>query len=87
MGPDLGAAVWFQHLGDGTADLHLHAAPELRGRWVTGRLLRSIAHELRTLGYRRIEATPSCPDHRALLLRLGFEPTSTADLQLPLYDP
>jgi len=79
------AAVWVQHLGDRIGDLHLCVSPDLRGRWVSPRSLRLLAHALRSDGYLTVEARPSCPEHAGYLVRLGFS-RQPDGFRLPLYE-
>ncbi|PPE71471.1 hypothetical protein C1702_00255 [Caldimonas thermodepolymerans] len=82
-GRELAAAVWFEDRGDGIAALHAHAAPAVRGRWLTPANLRYLAREARAAGFVALTAVP-LPEHRHYALRLGFEEMD-GGLFLPLY--
>lgn len=83
-GNRLVGAVWFQPLPCGRASLHLHVAPDLRGRWVTPRTLRYLARAARATRVQAVLASP-LSQHEPLVVRLGFAPIGDGWFQLDLY--
>lgn len=84
-GPDIQAAVWFEPMGTTQAAMHLCAAPQVRGRWVTPATLRTLSGAARSHGFHTVIAEP-LPHHVGYLTRLGFT-RADPDFYLSLYEP
>lgn len=83
-GPDLAALVWFNPAADGVIECHACAAPEWRGRWMTRRVVDTIANGIieQTKCRYAVAQVPS-PFIARLWRRMGFEVHDTiATLQI-----
>lgn len=82
VGRVLAGAAWFEPLRPGEVALHLCVHPDLRGRWVTPRSLKYLAASARATDAHGVWASP-LPEHRPLVVRLGFE--GSGPFYLPLH--